>query len=98
MVSYPQDHQDGMRLDTFCSTLGYMPLQRHLLAVPTHTLEDAVRAGNKFLQIKPGSGRGGSTSVRQTEDEEEVLSPTERTLTTVMKTMQQLVAFTFMTC
>ena len=61
--------------------------------MPTHTLADAVRAGNEFLQIKPANEKG-TTSVRQIEDgevEEEVLSPTERTLTTLMKTMQQLV-------
>ena len=82
-----------MRLETFCSTLLYLPLQRHLLTVPTHTLEDAVTAGNKFLQIKPANEKG-STSVRQVEDEEEevdILSSAERTLTTLMKTMQQLV-------
>ena len=80
-----------MRLETFCSTLGCLPLQRHLLVVPTHTLEDAVRAGNKCLQIRLGNERG-STNVHQVEDEEEeeVLDPTERALTTLMKTMQQL--------
>ena len=81
-----------MRLESFCSTLGYLPLQRHLLAVPTHTLEDAVRVGNKFLQIRPGN-KWGSTNVRQIEDEdgEEVMNPTEKALITLTKTMQQLV-------
>ena len=89
----PPEHQAGMRLETFCSTLLYLPLQKHLLTVPTYTLEDAVTAGNEFLQIKPANEKG-STSVRQEEDEEEevdVLSFAERTLTTLMKTMQQLV-------
>ena len=66
-----------MRLETFFSTILYLPLQRHLLTVPTHTLEDAVTAGNEFLQIKPANEKG-TTSVRQIENEEveeEVLSP-----------------------
>ena len=79
-----------MKLETFCSTLGYMPLQRHLLAVPTHTLEDAVRAGNEFLQIKPG-GEKGNTSVRQIGDgEEETLSTTDKVLASLAQAMRQL--------
>ena len=80
-------------METFCNTLRYLPLQRHLLAVPIHTLEDAVRAGNEYLQIKPAGERGG-TNIRQVGDEdeeEEVSSPTEKALTTLMKTMLQLV-------
>ena len=89
----PVEYQADMKLETFCSTLGYMPLHRHLLAVPTHTLENAVRAGNKFLRIKPGGEKGGNTSIRQIgdENEEEVLSHTDKTLATLMQTMQQLV-------
>ena len=89
----PAEHQAGLMLDTFCSTLGHMPLQRHLLAVQTHTLEDAVRAGNEFLQIRPSGERGANTSVRQIgEEEEEVVSnPTEKMLTTLVQAMQQLV-------
>ena len=65
-------------------------LQRHLLAVPTHTLEDAVRAGNEFLQIKPG-GEKGNTSVRQIGDEEEeTLSTTDKVLASLVQAMQQL--------
>ena len=33
----PTEHRAGIRLETFCNTLGYVPLQRHLLGVPTHT-------------------------------------------------------------
>ena len=89
----PPEHRARMRMETFCNTLGYLPLQRHLLAVPIHTLEDAVRAGNEYLQMKPASDRGG-TNIRQVgdeEEEEEVSSPTEKVLTTLMKTMLQLV-------
>ena len=44
----PPEHRARMRLETLCSALGYLPIQRHLLAVPTHILEDAVREGNEF--------------------------------------------------
>ena len=58
-----------MRPGIFCNTMGYLPLQRHLLAVLTHTLEDAVKAGNEYLQVKPANERG-STNVRQIRDED----------------------------
>ena len=63
-----------------------------MLAVPTHTLENAVRVGKEYLQIKPANERG-STNVRQIKDDgkEEVENPTEKALTTLTKTMQQLV-------
>lgn len=48
----PRHNRESMVIDTFCNTIGNAYLQRHLLAVPTDTLEDAVRAGNEFLQIK----------------------------------------------
>ena len=87
-ISYgdlPPEHGARLRLETFCSTLGYLPLQRHLLAVPTYTLENAVKVGNEFLQIRPGN-------VRRIEDEEEEdMNPTENGLTTLTKTMQHLV-------
>ena len=86
----PLDHRAGMRLETFCNALGYLSLQRLLLAVPTHTLEDAVRASNEYLQMKPANERG-NTNVREIGDEEEVDNPTEKALATLMKTMQQLV-------
>ena len=89
----PPEHRAEIRMEAFCNTLGYLPLQRHLLAVPIHTLEDAVRAGNKYLQIKP-AGERGSTNIRQVGDEEEeegFTSPTEKALTTLMKTMLQQV-------
>jgi hypothetical protein len=63
----PQCHKADMIVDTFCSTVGNAYLQRHLLAVPTHTLEDAVRAGNEFLQVKVLPAR---SNVRVVEDEE----------------------------
>ena len=88
----PPEHKGGMSLETSCNSLGYLPLQRHLPSLPTHCLEDAVRAGNEYLQIKPANDRG-STNVRQIEDEEKekVINLTEKALTTLMKTMQLLV-------
>ena len=47
-------YQTGIKLETFCSTLGYMPLQRHLPGVLSHSLENGVRAGNEFLQMNSG--------------------------------------------
>jgi hypothetical protein len=63
----PQCNQADMVVDTFCSTIGNAYLQRHLLAVATPTLEDAVRAGNEFLHIKIYPAR---TSVQAVEEEE----------------------------
>ena len=78
----PPEHKARMRLETFCNTLGYLPLQRHLLAVPTHTLEE-------IFQIKPRN-KQGSTNVCQLKDkqEEEVINPSEKALTSLIKTMQ----------
>ena len=61
----PGRHQSGLVLDTFCSTLGHSYLQRHLLAVQPQTIEEAVRAGNEFLQVPTASSR---SSVRTVED------------------------------
>ncbi len=66
----PVAHRAGMILDTFSNTLGNAYLQRHLLAVHTPTVEDAVRAGNEFLQVRPAMDRSRQ-SVRQVEDQPE---------------------------
>ena len=51
-----------------------------------------LRAGNEFLQIRPGN-EWGSANVQQIEEEEEeeVMNPMKNALTALMKTMQQLV-------
>ena len=64
----PGIQQDELAVETFCGTLGNLYLQRHLLAVPTPTLSDAVRAGNEYLQIRAGSG---NSAVRSMEDDSE---------------------------
>lgn len=42
----PGDYRRRMALNMLCSSLGHVPLQKHLLAVHTHTLESAVHARN----------------------------------------------------
>ena len=56
-----------LAVDLFSTTLGNAYLQRHLLAVPTPTLEAAVRAGNEFLQVKVTRE---ARPVRQLEEDE----------------------------
>lgn len=46
------NYQNRMSVDTFCSSLGNVPMQRHMLAVDNSTLELAVRVGNDFIQIR----------------------------------------------
>jgi hypothetical protein len=67
----PAQHREELALETFCNTLGNMPLQRHLLAVQARTLEEAVRAGNEFWQIKvPASS--SSANIRVLGEDEDV--------------------------
>lgn len=96
-VAYPDlppVHRNIMMRDTFTNTLGHAGLQRHLLAVPTPTLADAVRAGNEYLQIQ--SLFPGSSHIRQIdEDGEDVLNVTQArndSLTNISKVLQKLVA------
>jgi len=49
-------HRQDMMLDVFQTTLGNAYLQRHLLAVHAVTMEEAVKAGNEYLQVRPASG------------------------------------------
>ena len=68
----PIEYRNTMLVDTFTSTIGNAYLQRHLLAVPTPTLELAVAAGNEYLQIQPVGNRGsGRPVVNMIEEEEE---------------------------
>lgn len=63
----PDLHKEQMITDTFHTTLGDTSLQRHLLAVNTPTLADAVRAGNEFLHLRPYPA---GTAVRQLDQED----------------------------
>lgn len=66
----PDRTRQEMALETFGNTLGNAYLQRHLLAVRPETLEEAVRTGNEFLQIRPTS-HTGVRSLAEEEGEEE---------------------------
>ena len=86
----PRQHRERMVMDTFHSTLNHGYLQRHLLAIETPTLEDAVRAGNEYLQIKTTSG----TNIRKIEgeeDEPEEESQVKPVTTSAMSTLLQAV-------
>lgn len=47
----PEAHQLEMVTEKFLSSLGNLGLRRHLLGVPTSTMEAAVHASNKYLQL-----------------------------------------------
>ena len=70
----PDRTRQEMALETFGSTLGNAYLQRHLLAVRPESLEEAVRTGNEFLQIRPTSHSGVRSLV---EEDEECLEKVE---------------------
>lgn len=92
----PQGYQNRMVLDTFCGTIGNSYLQRHLLAVDTETVEDAVRAGNEYLQIRTGADRSRTrpqvNQVEESEPEVVAACTTETVLATMLQTMQQMAA------
>ena len=67
----PANYREGMLMDQFSSTLGYPALQRHLLAVAPTTIEEAVRAGNEFLQVHLTANRPHRPVVQMVEDEED---------------------------
>ena len=86
-----------MAVDTFCGSLENAYLQIHLLAIPTLTLEAAVRAGNEFLQLQPNMVGPGIQAVQSEKPEEEleqvaVANINKDSMTTMLKIMQDLVA------
>ena len=99
-IAYPDlpDYtRQEMAVDTFCGSLENAYLQRHLLAIPTPTLEAAVRAGNEFLQVRPNMIGSGIRAVQPGEPEEEfeqaaVANMDQDPMTTMLKIMQDLVA------
>ena len=71
--------------------------QRHPLAIPTPTLEAAVRTGNEFLQVRPNMVGSGIWVVQPEKLEEEleqvaVADINQDPMTTMLKIMQDLVA------
>ena len=65
-VAYPEldpGTRQEMALEHFVHSLNYVGLQQHLLAVRPDTLEEAVSAGNEYMQVK----QPGPAGVRQIE-------------------------------
>ena len=88
----PDRYRASMALETFSNTLGNTYLQRHLLAVQATTIEQAVRDGNEFLQIRaptmPGSAIRAIDDLEEVEDH--VASIDQNVMSTLLKIMQQL--------
>ena len=99
-VAYPDlsDYtRQEMAVDTFLGSLGNAYLQRHLLAIPTPTLEAAVRAGNEFLQVQPNMIGSGIRVIQPGKPEKAleqvaVANIDQDPMTTMLKIMQDLVA------
>jgi hypothetical protein len=88
----PPDHRHRLILDTFQSTLGNAYLQRHLLAVNAPTLEDCIRAGNEFLQIKTTNFPGPQVRIIEEGDEQTpmIQAVQNNPMEAMMKLLQQL--------
>ena len=88
----PLRQRDELVLEAFCSTLGNLPLQRHLLAVQAQTLEQAVRAGNEYLQIKAVGSNGTSTirAVADADADDQVAAVQPSIMGTLVTLMQRL--------
>ena len=92
----PRDNKQRRILDLFQSTLGNAYLQRHLLAVNTPTIEEAVRAGNEFLQIKPMSMPNSNICTIEDDEEDRMgvqevrTTPIEEMIKTVKKLTEEI--------
>ena len=64
----PDQHRSDMAIEMFCSSLGHLQLQRHLLAIPLPDLQTAVRAENDYLQIQPANTPMDIRAVTQDSD------------------------------
>jgi hypothetical protein len=91
-ISYadlPPRQRDELALEAFCSTLGNLPLQRHLLAVQAQTMEQAVRAGNEYLQVKT-SGASAIRTVADNDTDDQIAAVQPSLMGTLIQLMQQL--------
>ena len=89
----PVDLRRSMAVDLFSSTIGNGYLQRHLLAVHTPTLDEAVKAGNEYLQVPVGY-RQPSQKVHMLENgRKEEEADEEEEEETVLNTIQQVTEF-----
>jgi hypothetical protein len=81
-----------MALETFSNTLGNANLQRHLLAVQPFTLEQAVRAGNEFHQIRSPALPGAAIRAvdDETEETDRVATVDQGMMGILLKVLQQL--------
>ena len=52
----PKQYRQEMIIYNFCTSIGNGNLQRHLLAIPTSALKEAICAGNEYLQITVVNG------------------------------------------
>lgn len=94
------DYQNRMTVNTFCSSLGNTPPQRHLPAMEIPTLESAVHAGNDFTQVWSPGDRTRVPVRSVDEPEEEPTAATvantdpninsNTTLQQLMKTIQNM--------
>ena len=94
-IAYPDLEPElrmEMAVDHFSNGLNNSALQKHLLAVRPHALQEAVTAGNEYLQIKTGH----SSSVNQVdveveeETEAKVISTQSDPISLLTETVQQL--------
>ena len=87
-----QEQRREMTVETFASTLNNPPLQRHLLAVATPTLEAAVRAGGEYLQIWPNTSNPAVRMVEEDTVEADRVSPvtSETLMSSMMGVLQGL--------
>ena len=64
------EQRQTMAKDLFQTTIGNPYLQRHLLAVRAHTMEEAMQAGNEYLQVQ--HARAPGAVIRNITQEEEM--------------------------
>ena len=86
----PEEVQNGMMLDTFCSSLGNAALQRHLLAIQPETMTAAVMHGNEYLQVKSDRVPTSSANVRALGDPDDTETVEEDPLAMLAKSIQLL--------
>ena len=92
-ANLPLDTRHDLYLECFQSSLGSASLQRHLLAIKPSNLDEAVRAGNDYLQVQVRPTP--PSTVHQVEEDAEA-PPTKAAplqpepLTALMEAMTQL--------
>ncbi len=79
-----------MKLHLFQTSLGNPYLQRHLLAIQPRNLEDAIRAGNGFLQIRTFHSNSSIRQVEEGEAEDHRTSKVEDPMSTLLKAVAKL--------